>query len=163
MIARALLAFAALWLVGCAATKPVHPFRAEVSQNATIRWQRTDTTLHCDAVFARAVDGQVQVHLFKGTPQPILSLDLGPYGTLTASGKLARFGWKGPFTSAPAPLLGWAHLLRAYQASATWPDGQSELHAPNVRTAITIVGGKPEVISVASELARETITAVFTP
>lgn len=163
MITRALLALAVLCLVGCVATKPDHPFRAQVSQNASIRWQRADTTLHCEAVFARAVDGQVQVHLFKGTPKPILSLDLAPYGKLTASGKLARFGWSGPFTSAPAPLLGWAHLLRAYQACATWPDGQSELHAPNVRTAITIVGGKPEVISVASELARETITAVFTP
>ncbi|GAT33793.1 hypothetical protein TSACC_22211 [Terrimicrobium sacchariphilum] len=163
MIARALLALTVLCLTGCVATKPDHPFRAEVSQNASIRWQRADTTLHCEAVFARAVDGQVQVHLFKGTPKPILSLDLAPYGNLTASGKLARFGWSGPFTSAPVPLLGWAHLLRAYQACATWPDGQSELHAPNVRTAITIVSGKPEVISVASELARETITAVFTP
>lgn len=163
MISRVLFAIAAVWLTGCASTRPERPFRAEVSQNATIRWQRADTTLHCEAVSARAVDGRVQVHLFKGTPKPILSLDLAPYGHLTASGKLARFGWSGPFTSAPMPLVGWAHLLRAYQACATWPDGQSELHAPNVRTAITIVDGKPEVISVASELARETITAVFTP
>lgn len=163
MISRLLLVLFGFWLAGCASGPTEHPFRAQVSQNATIRWQRADTTLHCEAVFARAVDGRVQVHLFKGTPKPVLSLDLSPSGDLAASGKLARFGWMGPFTSAPMPLLGWAHLLRAYQASATWPDGQSELHSPDVRTAITIVGGKPEVISVASELARETITAVFAP
>lgn len=107
---RALFAWLAVLLAGCATTPP--EFQPTSSQRALVNWRHGDESLTSDVVFQKGAGGAVRLVVSKGTT--LFSLTRAG-GVWVASGPLAHGGWQGSEKSAPKPLAGWICLAQDWE------------------------------------------------
>lgn len=151
-----------VFLSACATVPKAPPFVAKQSQQGLVKWQAKNAApLVCEAVLSQSEMSATRLQLYKGTAQVLLQVTLSHDNLVEASGPLAGRSWRGEAGSAPLPLQTWVKLLQDYRTSSSWPDGQTELHSANTRTAIVVSQGKPSSLSVINDLSGETITVTL--
>ncbi len=130
-----LLTALAAVLAGCAATPE---FKSLASRSAEIEWRLGETFGRLRADFYTATSGSVRiVARAEGA-----TLELTQFPEIwTATGSLARGGWRGVPDTAPPHLAGWVALALAYGESKNLPEGVTEYRTVRYSVRYTVAGG----------------------
>jgi len=140
-----------LFLPACA-TPPVAPkWTPPVSSfPASFCWRQGKTTVAGDADIAWDRSGNLSLHLTKGLPAPILTLNALNDGRLSISGPAAGRPFCGPSSAVPPRLAIFAAFNSAWRTAATLGDGRREIHSPAYRAVILKKTGAVREVSTSS-------------
>lgn len=153
---RTALALLVLLLAGCAITPPA--FEPAASRRALVNWRHGAESLTADVIFQKDAGGGLRLVVNKGVTLFTLTRTGGEW---TASGPMARGGWRGTWNTAPAALADWICLAEAWEGAPAAHDGVNDVRTGRLSVRYTKRGEKLSAMELVCAATGDRFRALF--